>query len=58
MATRLLVSGACAFFMFAGALRADPPLRSGPQVGERNNRGGFCPNWITGPCAGKRLCPV
>ena len=39
-------------------LDADGPLRSGPPVGARNDRDGFCPKWVTGPCAGKRLCPV
>jgi hypothetical protein len=44
--------------MLAGPTQADAPLRSGPPVGAANDRDGFRPNWLTGPCAGKRLCPV
>ncbi len=58
MAPRFLAGAACAFLLLAGPLQADTPLRSGPQVGEGNDRRGFCPQWVTGPCAGKRLCPV
>ena len=58
MTPRLLASAACAFLMLAGPLQADNPLRSGPPVGSANDRSGFCPQWVTGPCAGKRLCPV
>jgi len=49
---------ACAFLLLAGPIQADNPLRSGPQVGSPNNRNGFFPQWLTGPAAGKRLCPV
>jgi hypothetical protein len=58
MAQRLLAGAACAFLMLAGPMQADSPLRSGPQVGAANNRNGFYPQWVTGPCAGQRLCPV
>ena len=57
MSLRLIPIGAVCLFV-AAALQADPPLRSGPPVGAANDRDGFTPKWITGPCAGKRLCPV
>ena len=41
-----------------GPVLADTPLRSGPPVGARNDRSGFVPRFVTGPTAGKRLCPV
>lgn len=34
------------------------PLKSGPPVGAKNNRGGFFPNLVAGPGAGERRCPV
>jgi hypothetical protein len=58
MAPRFLVAAACAFLMLACPTQADGPLRSGPPVGSPNDRDGFRPNWLTGPCAGKRVCPV
>ena len=58
MAARLLAGAAFAVLLIAGPMRADEPLRSGPQVGSANDRRGFSPQWVTGPCAGKRLCPV
>lgn len=58
MTPRLLAGSAVALMMLAGALPADGPVRSGPQVGDRNNRSGFFPRWVTGPCAGQHLCPV
>ena len=58
MSPRLLAGGAFAFLVLAGPVQADAPLRSGPPVGAANDRGGFRPQWVTGPCAGKRLCPV
>jgi hypothetical protein len=57
MAPRLLAA-ACTFLMLAGPSQADNPLRSGPPVGSANDRSGFRPQWVTGPCAGKGLCPV
>jgi hypothetical protein len=44
--------------MLAGTAQADSRLRSGPPVGAANNRAGFFPQWVTGPCAGQNLCPV
>lgn len=58
MAPRLLASATFALLVFTGTMLAESPLRSGPPVGSRNDRGGFLPQWVTGPCAGKRLCPV
>jgi hypothetical protein len=58
MAPRLLAGAACAFLTLAGLVQADSPLRSGPPVGAANDRSGFFPQWVTGPDAGKRLCPV
>jgi hypothetical protein len=58
MAPRLLACGVCALLMLAGSMRAGTPLKSGPQIGSPNDRDGFTPKWVTGPCAGKRLCPV
>jgi hypothetical protein len=56
---RLILNCAvCAVLLIAGAIHANPPLKSGPQVGSANDRDGFTPKWVTGPCAGKRLCPV
>ena len=36
----------------------EAPLKSGPPVGAKNNRGGFFPNLVAGPGAGERRCPV
>ncbi|MCI0376895.1 MAG: hypothetical protein L0215_04770 [Gemmataceae bacterium] len=58
MSTRLLAGAACAFLILTSATDANGHFRSGPPVGSPNNRDGFFPNWVTGPCAGKRLCPV
>ncbi len=57
--SRWVFAGAsCAFLVLAGLVQAENPLQSGPPVGARNDRTGFFPQWLTGPCAGKRLCPV
>jgi hypothetical protein len=58
MSRCLLTGVACSFLAFAGDLIAGEPLRSGPPVGAANNRSGFSPNWVTGPCSGQHLCPV
>ena len=58
MASRSLAGATCALLLLAGPILADNPLRSGPPVGSRNNRRGFFPQWVTGPCAGQSLCPV
>ncbi|MFO0966820.1 MAG: hypothetical protein U0793_14705 [Gemmataceae bacterium] len=55
---RPLLTLACSLLLFTADLYASEPLRSGPPVGAPNNRRGFTPKWITGPCAGKHLCPV
>jgi hypothetical protein len=57
MVPRFLAGTACTLLL-AGSLHADTPLRSGPPVGSANDRDGFNPKWVAGPCAGKRLCPV
>lgn len=44
--------------VFASTGFAQETLKSGPQVGERNNRGAFFPNHVFGPGAGERRCPV
>jgi hypothetical protein len=57
--TRLIASAALAALLLGGIVSAQhPPLQSGPPVGARNDRSGFFPQWVTGPTAGKRLCPV
>ena len=38
--------------------QAEDPLKSGPPVGTRNNRGGFYPQFVAGPGSGERRCPV
>lgn len=58
MPPRSLAGAACALLMLAAPIQADNPLRSGPPVGSANNRRGFFPQWVTGPCAGQSLCPV
>jgi len=58
MVLRSLAGAAVTFLMLAGPMQADSPLRSGPQVGSANNRSGFLPQWVSGPTAGKQLCPV
>jgi hypothetical protein len=62
MTPRLIASAALAALLLGGDVPAqDPPkapLKSGPPVGARNDRSGFIPQVVTGPCAGQRLCPV
>ena len=58
MTPRLIASAALAVLLLAGSGQATDPVKSGPQVGEENNRRGFRPQFITGPTAGQRLCPV
>jgi hypothetical protein len=55
---RCLLTGIACSLLIAGELLAQEPLQSGPPVGARNNRNGFYPNWVAGPCAGQHLCPV
>jgi hypothetical protein len=58
MTARLITSAALAALLFAGSAPAEEPLKSGPGVGERNNRGKFLPQFVTGPFTGERRCPV
>lgn len=58
MNTRLLASTLIAALFIAGNGLTEELLKSGPPVGERNNRGAFFPNLVTGPGAGERRCPV
>ena len=38
--------------------QAPDALKSGPPVGAENDRRGFYPQWVSGPGAGERRCPV
>ena len=58
MTPRLMAGAALAALLLAGAGLADPPLKSGPPVGARNNRTGFYPQYVAGPGTGQRRCPV
>ena len=58
MTPRLIASTALAALLLGGTLQAKDPLRSGPPVGAENDRRGFYPQWVTGPSAGQRRCPV
>lgn len=58
MTSRLIASAALATLMLAGHVLAEAPLKSGPPVGARNNRGAFHPQMVTGPGAGEQRCPV
>ena len=58
MAPHVLAGAACAFLVLAGPGLADPPLKSGPPVGARNNRSGFFPQYVAGPGTGAQRCPV
>lgn len=58
MTSRLLTATALAALLLAGNGRAAEPLKSGPQVGAKNDRSGFLPQFVAGPSAGQTLCPV
>ena len=58
MKTRLFAAAAITTLFLAGNGFADELLKSGPPVGERNNRGAFFPNHVAGPGAGEQRCPV
>jgi hypothetical protein len=58
MSPRLIASAALAALLLGGNVSAEDPLQSGPPVGAKNNRNGFYPQWVTGPSAGERRCPV
>jgi hypothetical protein len=57
MTVPFIASAALAAMLFAGTPGLGT-LKSGPQVGSRNNRGAFFPQLVTGPGAGERRCPV
>jgi hypothetical protein len=57
MAPRLFAAAFAALLLTTNA-PAEEPLKSGPPVGARNNRGGFFPNFVAGPGTGERRCPV
>jgi hypothetical protein len=58
MSARLIAAAALGVVLFTDIGLAETPLKSGPQVGDRNNKRGFMPQWVTGPAAGQRRCPV
>jgi hypothetical protein len=58
MTSRLIAGAALAIVVLAGSAPADGLLQSGPPVGAQNNRNGFFPQYVAGPSAGDRLCPV
>ncbi len=58
MLPRLITGTALVALLLAGNGLADEPLKSGPSVGARNNRGGFYPQFVAGPGTGERRCPV
>ncbi len=58
MTARLIAGAAVAVLLLGGDVPGKEPLKSGPPVGARNNRSGFFPNWVSGPCAGRSHCPV
>ncbi len=58
MTGRLLAGAALAVLLLGGSSQAETLLKSGPPVGADNGRSGFKPQFITGPSAGKNLCPV
>jgi hypothetical protein len=58
MTSRLIAGAALAVLLFGGNMRAEDPLKSGPPVGAENDRRGFKPQFVTGPSAGQKLCPV
>ena len=58
MTPRLIGGAALAVLLLGGSVLAGDPLKSGPAVGAANDRQGFYPQWVTGPSAGQRRCPV
>jgi len=55
--TRRVALSLAVLLLGGGVLSADG-LKSGPEVGAANDRQGFYPQWLTGPAAGQRRCPV
>jgi len=47
-----------AVVFLAGSVVVADDLKSGPPVGAANDRRGFRPQFVTGPSAGKPVCPV
>ena len=58
MTSRLIAIAGFATLLLAGNGSAVDPLKSGPQIGARNNRNGFYPQIVAGHLAGERRCPV
>jgi hypothetical protein len=58
MTESFLASATLAALLFGGGAPVPDPIKSGPQVGNPNNRSGFVPQIVTGPAAGQKLCPV
>lgn len=58
MTTRIILGATLVALIFASDVPAQEPLKSGPQVGARNNKGGFFPQFVAGPGTGERRCPV
>ena len=58
MTSRLIAGAALVALLFTSTGRSEEPLKSGPPVGARNNRGGFYPQFVAGPGTGERRCPV
>jgi len=56
MKLRLTVT--LAIILLCGRVQAADPLKSGPQVGAKNDRSGFVPKFVAGAGAGERMCPV
>lgn len=44
--------------LLTGGVATAADLRSGPPVGAANDRSGFRPQFVAGPSAGQRYCPV
>jgi hypothetical protein len=58
MSSRRITGAALVVLLLVGSGRAWDPLRSGPQVGAKNNLNGFFPQFVAGPGTGEQRCPV
>jgi len=58
MNMRLIAGAALGALLLASNGLAEDVLKSGPPVGAANNRGGFRPQYVTGPYTGQSRCPV
>jgi hypothetical protein len=56
MTARLFAGAALAAVLFGGNVQAADPLKSGPPVGDQNDRRGFRPQFVAGPSQPR--CPV